>query len=149
MAYAPPHWHVQSLQEYASAYGLDWEVAYDIANEGEPPAYQLVAQNGRTEKPMATIGETAEQAAATIGLAAHAARATIKPDPRFKIVTLGQQDGYGWRKRNPGSTRASEQVARNHFDMSNKLLVASERNRGSKAFKLYRMAFDHGANLAK
>lgn len=139
---------IDNLQKYASAYGLDWEISYDIANEGEPPAYQLVAQNGRPEVPMQVIGETFEQAAATISLAAHSARGKLKPDQRYRVVVdHGHRDGYGWRKRNPGTEPAVTQVVKNHFDMSNRALSAADRNHGTVAFKLYRMAFDIGAAL--
>lgn len=143
----PTHGQVEALEEYANAFGLDWEIAYDMANEGEPPAFQLVGQNGKAEEKMAVIGETAEQAAATISLAAHAARGTLKPSPRYKVVTMGHEDGYGWRKRNPDVSRVTEQVIRNHFGMSNDRLASADRNRGSKALKLYIIAFNHGASL--
>lgn len=143
----PTHEQVVALQEFAAAFGLDWEIVYDMASEGEPPAFQLVAQNGKPEDKMLAIGETAEQAAATISLAAHAARGTIRPNPRYKVVTMGHEDGYGWRKRNPDVAQTTEQVIRNHFGMSNDRLVSADRNRGTKALKLYIIAFNHGASL--
>lgn len=149
MPYAPMRLQVQNLQTYASAHGLDWEIAFDIANEGEPPAFQLVAQNGLTEKKMSVIGETFDQATATISLAAHAGRASLRPDPRYKVVMMGQRDGFGWKKRNPDEEVATTAVVKRHFEMSNKTLIEKDRNLGTVAFKLYRMAFDHGALLAK
>lgn len=63
----------RDLEEYAKPKGLNWKISYK-SERGEPRAFHLISDSGKTVYPSQVIGETIDQAIDTIDLASHSSR---------------------------------------------------------------------------